>query len=42
MPWLETDPMDQRLQFILDDQCGLFDRAERCARCGISRKTGYK
>ena len=42
MPWLETDPMDQRLPFILDDQRGLYDRTELCARYGISRKTGYK
>ena len=42
MPWLETAPMDQRLQFILDDQSGLYERAELCARYGISRKTGYK
>lgn len=42
MPWLETDPMDQRLRFILDDQRGLYDRTELCDRDGISRKTGYK
>jgi len=42
MPWLETDPMDQRLRFIRDDQRDLYDRTELCARYGISRKTGYK
>ena len=42
MHWLETDPMDQRLRFIRDDQSDLHDRTERCARYGISRKTGYK
>jgi hypothetical protein len=41
MPWLETDPMDQRLRFIRDDQSDLYDRTELCARYGISRKTGY-
>jgi len=42
MPRLETDPMDQRLQFIRADQGGLYDRTELCARYGISRKTEYK
>jgi putative transposase len=42
MPWLETDPMDQRLQFITDHQLGLYTVTELCARYGISRKTGYQ
>jgi putative transposase len=41
MPWSETGPMDQRLQFIADAQ-----RDEHfsnvCRRYGIGRKTGYK
>jgi transposase InsO family protein len=41
MPWLETDPMDQRLQFITDYQRGLYSMTELCARYAISRKTGY-
>lgn len=42
MPWKETCPMDQRLQFIaaLRDSDDSF--AELCRRFGISRKTGYK
>jgi transposase InsO family protein len=41
MPWLETDPMDQRLQFIADYQRGFYSMTELCARYAISRKTGY-
>jgi putative transposase len=42
MPWLETAPMDQRTQFIVDHQDDRFTMTELCARYGISRKTGYK
>jgi putative transposase len=42
MPWLETIPMEQRLQFITDYQQGLYSVTELCARYSISRKTGYK
>ena len=42
MPWQETHPMDQRLQFVADHQRGLFDMSALCARYGVSRKTGYK
>lgn len=42
MPWLETAPVEQRLQFIEDYQEGFYSMAELCARYGISRKTGYK
>ena len=41
MPWLETNPMDQRLQFISDHRLGLYSMTELCARYGISRTTGY-
>lgn len=41
MPWLETDPMDQRLQFPTDYQRGLYSMTEPCARYSICRKTGY-
>jgi len=41
MPWLETDLMDQRLQFITDYQRGLYSMTELCTRYAISRKTGY-
>lgn len=42
MPWKETCPMDERMQFVakyLQDQWSV---AELCRRYGISRKTGYK
>ena len=42
MPWMETVPMDQRIQFIADHRLGLHSATELCARYGISRKTGYK
>ena len=42
MPWLETAPMDQRIQFLTDHRRGLYPVTELCARYGISRKTGYK
>jgi transposase InsO family protein len=42
MPWRETSPMDQRLDFIRDWQTELFTMTELAAQYGISRKTGYK
>jgi putative transposase len=39
---LETAPMDERLQFILDGQSDRFTMAELCARYGVSRRIGYK
>src|SRR5687768_651447 len=42
MPWQEMSPMEQRMQFIVDHQRGLYPMAELCARHRISRKTGYK
>jgi transposase InsO family protein len=42
MPWEETHPLDQRLQFVADHQRGLYAMTELCARYAVSRKTGYK
>ncbi|MGH9383206.1 MAG: integrase core domain-containing protein [Vicinamibacterales bacterium] len=42
MPWLERSLMDQRTQFIADDQRGLQSVTELAVRFGISRKTAYK
>lgn len=42
MPWLETSPLDERLQFIQDAQSDRLTMAELCARYGISRRIGYK
>lgn len=42
MPWLETDPMTERLKFVQDALSDRFTMAEVCARHGVSRPTGYK
>lgn len=42
MPWRETSPMDQRLEFVHEVESGLFTMTELAAQYGISRKTGYK
>jgi transposase InsO family protein len=42
MPWLETDPMDQRLRFLEDVRLARLSMTELCAHYQISRKTGYK
>ncbi|MFL5577905.1 MAG: IS481 family transposase [Gemmatimonadaceae bacterium] len=42
MPWNETTPMDQRLQFVADAQRTDEPFAALCARVGIAPKTGYK
>ena len=42
MPWLETDPMNERKRFILEATAGLFSHSELCRHHDISRKTGYK
>jgi putative transposase len=41
MPWRETSPMDQRLEFVREYDTGLFTMTELAAQYGISRKTGY-
>jgi transposase InsO family protein len=42
MPWRETSPMEQRLDFVQEYASGLFTMTELAAEYGISRKTGYK
>jgi len=42
MPWRETSPMEQRLEFVRDCESGLFTMTELAAQYGITRKTGYK
>jgi putative transposase len=42
MPWSETSPMDQRVQFVTDAQRGHEEFTTLCRRYGVSRKTGYK
>mgnify|MGYP006144131751 CR=1 FL=1 len=42
MPWTETTPVDERLQFVTDAQSDRFTMAALCARYGVSRRVGYK
>jgi transposase InsO family protein len=42
MPWRETSPMEQRLEFIREVETELFTMTELAEQYGISRKTGYK
>jgi putative transposase len=42
MPWRETCPMEQRLEFVREYETELFTMTELAAQYGISRKTGYK
>lgn len=42
MPWRETSPMEQRLEFIREYETELFTLTELAAYHGISRKTAYK
>lgn len=42
MPWSETSPMDQRVQFIADYLRDAMIVSELCELYGVSRKTGYK
>ena len=42
MPWLETSPMEERVDFIREFESGWLTMTELAAQYGISRKTGYK
>lgn len=42
MPWRETSPMQQRLEFIRDYETELFTVTELAEQYRISRKTAYK
>ena len=42
MPWRETSPVEQRLEFVREYMSGLFTMTELAAQYQISRKTGYK
>jgi len=42
MPWRESSPMEQRVEFVREFATGLFTMPELAAQYGISRKTGYK
>lgn len=42
MPWRETWPMEQRLEFIREYESELFTMTELAAQYGVSPKTAYK
>ncbi len=42
MPWRETDPMNERVQFIAAYLSQCYSITELCERFGIRRNTGYK
>ena len=42
MPWRETSPMEQRLEFVREYETELFTMTELALQYGISRKTAYK
>src|SRR5215207_2295682 len=42
MPWTESGPMEERLQFVRDALRDRFTMSELCARYGVSRRVGYK
>ena len=42
MPWSQTMPMDQRVQFIADYLRNTLSMTELCDLYHVSRKTGYK
>jgi putative transposase len=42
MPWRETSPMEQRLEFVREFESDLFTMTELAAQYGITPKTGYK
>ena len=42
MPWRETSPMEERVEFVREFESGLFTMTELVEQYGISRVTGYK
>lgn len=42
MPWRRTEPMWERMQFVVEALGEAYTMAELCERYGVSRKTGYK
>jgi putative transposase len=42
MPWKETDPMNERVQFIAAYLSQVYSMTELCERFGIRRNTGYR
>jgi len=42
MPWRESGPLEERLQFVRHAQRDRFTMSELCARYGVSRRVDYK
>jgi len=42
VPWKETCPMKQRMDFVLERRSGPMSMAALCRAFGVSRQTGYK
>ena len=42
MPWKRTDPMEERLRFVMEARSEVFQMSELSERYGVSRKTAYK
>src|SRR5512145_1846531 len=42
MPWMETNVLQQRTQFVRDFKTGHWSMSELCERFGVTRPTGYK
>ena len=40
MPWTQTDPVNERMKFVVALQGGDLSMVEACSQFGISRKTG--
>jgi len=42
MPWSQTDPVRERMKFVVLVQEGIYSVTELCERFGISRQEGYR
>ena len=40
MPWKETDPLTERVQFMAAYRSAVYSMTERCERFGLRRHTG--
>lgn len=41
MPWNKTDPVNERMRFVVEIQKGDLSMVAACRKFGISRKTGF-
>ncbi len=42
MPWKRTDPMEERIRFVMEARSEVFQMSELSEHYGVSRKTAYK